>query len=552
MAYTAAPETQTYSTHQIPAAYSINLRPGSLSVNSATTGISQDAGMVNMLPTYIMDPLTQQKQLVAETRPAIIATTITETAFASTILRGFYVWEKTAGTIYYYAVVGVSVYTTTTPETASSWTVVDTLLTNATTPVRFTEYIDDVNTKKLIMVDGVEGYIYTSNAAGTKITDGDFPTPHVPWPVFMDGYLFLAKAGTGDIYNSNLNDPTAWTAGDFISSELYPDDIQAIVKINNYILAIGTSGCEYFYDAAVTTGSPLARYEGASLPFGCLLPNSIAVNKNSVVMIANSNDGQAVLKVIEDFKNKDLDSSFVIPILNSKIRNNSTITAAGVRGYFFRQSGKLYYGLKFCGDVVATDTAIDLRAENPTLVYSFETDSWTEFSHGNSGTVAFPICFSSMLTTTSLATYVAGNVLSGAENWPFVGVFREGETVPGATPAGDTIQAGATDLIYQEIRTPNLNFGTMNLKAMHRFGVFLELGYPSTSAVTFSISWNDADYDTASWTTARTITKTNGSFVFPFITQLGTFRYRAFKLTHNGGSWIRAKYFEMDINKGQQ
>jgi hypothetical protein len=364
MAYTPSPENQTYSTHRIPAAYSIDLRPGNLSVNSAASGIVQDAGMVNLIPSIHRDPITQGKELVAETRAAIVATPVTTSAFPSTVLRGFHVWEKSPGTIYYFAVVGTGVYTTVTPEVANTWTSVNTIAAG-TGPVRFTEYIDDVATKKLIMVDGVAGYVFTSNLAGTLIVDADFPTPHVPWPVFIDGYLFLAKANTGDIYNSDLNDPAAWTAGSFISSELYPDDIQALVKVNNYLLAIGTQGCEYFYDAGNETASPLARQEGGSLPFGCIIPNSIAVNKNSVVMITNSNDGQAVIKVIEDFKHKDLDSSFVIPMLNSRIRNNASITSAGVRGYFFRQSGKLFYAIKFCGNLVATDPTIDSSAENP-------------------------------------------------------------------------------------------------------------------------------------------------------------------------------------------
>lgn len=33
---------------------------------------------------------------------------------------------------------------------------------------------------------------------------GGFPTPHVPTPVFLDGYIFLSKANTADIYNSDL------------------------------------------------------------------------------------------------------------------------------------------------------------------------------------------------------------------------------------------------------------------------------------------------------------------------------------------------------------
>jgi len=107
--------------------------------------------------------------------------------------------------------------------------------------------------------------------AGTEITSADFPTPHCPFPVFMDGYLFVAKSGTQDIYNSNLDDPALWTAGDYISAEMYPDKIVALSKNNNYIYALGSNSIEYFYDAAVATGSPLGRHDSAVQQFGAVV-----------------------------------------------------------------------------------------------------------------------------------------------------------------------------------------------------------------------------------------------------------------------------------------
>jgi hypothetical protein len=548
MAYTPAPENQTYASHRISAAYPIQLRPGSASVAATPTVVNQDAGMVNLLPIKANSLEKTDTIFTAETRPTIYSNGITSSGVSS-VVRGAYVWEKSAGTVYYFMVCGTGVYTTTTPETASSWTLVTTLTTNATTPVRFTEFISDIAVKKLILVDGVEGYVFTSNAAGTKITDADFPTPHVPWPVFIDGYIFLAKAGTGDIYNSDLNAPETWTAGSFISSELYPDDVQAIVKVNNYLLAIGTQGCEYFYDAANPTASPLARYEGGSLAFGCQLPNSIAVNKNTVVFLSNNNDGQTVLKIIEDFKHIDINTSFVVPILDSRIKNSATYSSSGAacRGYFFRQSGKLYYGLRLEG---ATTTVAGLTSSNiPTFVLSLETQAWTEFRFGSDGSEAFPVICTATTSTGNLSTYVAGFSISSSTVKAFFGRFLEGET---SANAAQDVTPGSSPYVYQEIRTPNLDFDTLNLKSMHRFGIIAGTGNSTTSNVTFSVSWNDYDYNSSSWTTARTLTQTAGSFVFPFLTQLGMFRRRAFKILNNTGNFLRVEGFEFDINKGQQ
>lgn len=529
MAYTQSPEKQTYGTQNVPGSYPIDLRAGSL----LSTGVNQaqDSGMVNLLPIKALDVVSKQQEPQAITRQPIQAWRVVGTDLVN---RGCYVWEKTAGTVYYFSVNGTGVYTSTDTVT---WTLVTTLTTVATTPVRFTEFVNDTNTKSLVLVDGIEGYVFTSNLAGTKITDVDFPSPHVPFPVFMDGFLFLAKKGTGDIYNSNLNNPALWTAGDYISSELYPDDVQALVKINNYLLAIGTNGSEFFYDAAVATGSPLARYEGGSLAFGTVVPNSIASNKNQVVFIANNNDGENTIKIIEDFKTKEVPSAFLIELLNARLQDWTTV-AASVRGFFFRQHNDSYYCLAFDG-VSSTPNPL-----NTTFAFNFATDWWTELRFGAGGATPFPVWFTALSPSNNLATFVSGHY-GGS---PFFGTMQARST------AQDEIVNGVGLVpIYTEMRTPNLAFGTQNLKMMSRFGVELSESSSTTTVsgtdVTLNVSYTDDDYSTFS--TPRSLIF-SGTYNFPFITQLGAFRQRAFKLTYSGVKFLRYKSLSMDINKGQQ
>lgn len=530
MPYSKAPVVSTYETKQVPAAYNMDLRPQSAYLTGSTN--YQDAGMINLIPMK-----GEKDEVHAITRQPVHAYPV---GSSDVINRGCYVWEKSVGTTYYFSVNGTGVFTSADRIT---WTQVTTLSTSATTPVRFTEFIDDVNTKKLILVDGVEGYVFTSNAAGTKITDVDFPSPHVPFPVFMDGYLFLAKAGTGDVYNSDLNHPENWTPGSFLSSELYPDDIQALVKINNYLLVIGTQGCEFFFDAGTSPGTPLARYDGGSLPFGTLIPNSIASNKNVCMFIANNNDGENVLKIIEDFKDHEL-PSFLIPALNSRLyATTNPTTAAAVRGFFFRYAGKLFYGLAFQGDVSAPNLL------NATFILNAETGWWSEFRCGANGTLPFPVYFTSVNNTGKISTYVSGHI-SGK---PFFGAMEDGAVSPFTLSATDVIYGNYTSAIYTEIRTPNLNFGNKNRKFMSRFGVEATENTSSTStadgALLLSVSWSDDDF--ATYNTPRSL-RIGAASEFPFITQLGSFRQRTFKVTYNDTKFLRYKFFEMDINKGQQ
>lgn len=528
MAYTSSPETQTYSTQRIQLIHSLDLLPGNTTFNLPF------AGTVNVLS--FKGTSGEASDIYGETRARINATTVVSAA-GPWVCRGMHVWEKSAGTVYYFVVADQNVYTATSP--TGPWTVVNSLLTVASSPVRFCEYIDDTGIKKLIMVDGIEGYVFTTNAAGTKITDTDFPSPHVPFPVFLDGYLFLAKANTGDIYNSDLNNPANWTAGSFISSEVYPDDIQALVKINNYILAIGNTGSEYFQDVGNATASPLARYEGAILPFGTQFPNSIASNKDTVMFLANTSDGETSFRIIEGLKFKEVQAAPILRAINEQLTNSGGIvTASTFRGMFCRQNGDLFYVFQLYG------TGTSSWAYN-TLIFSTKTQYWHKVAFGDA-TNAWPVLFTAPGTSGNMDTYVAGH-------WSGIVFFGVTTTSASASP-NDTLNGSTFTPIRQQMYVPPNDFGTYNQKYMSRLMVY----YLKASDTTSTISVCYSDNGNSSFTTPRFLLGTaNGNLMidggvgFPFITQLGRFRKRGFLIQAMAGQ-ARYIYIEVDINKGQQ
>jgi hypothetical protein len=195
MPFTNTPVNDTYSSHQIPLITDLAFIPG----NNTTSGLY--SGMTNIVP-YKKDNVEY-----AETRNGL---GLVPVATGSNLtLRGSFVWEKAIGLPYYFTVVSDGVNTTVYTSTDTvTWSTVNAWASALRTPVRFSEFISATSVKSLVLVDGVRGYVYTTNASGTQITDADFPTPHVPFPVFLNGRLYLAKAGTGDIYNSALDDPS--------------------------------------------------------------------------------------------------------------------------------------------------------------------------------------------------------------------------------------------------------------------------------------------------------------------------------------------------------
>lgn len=555
MAFTKAPTQDTYSSQKLPVIYDMTIEGTGTTFLSIGAGSAFSAG--NFVGSYISNVIPQTRDgskkedrnsWYATTRPGLDITKIATAGPA----RGGYVWEKTSSATYYFCVSGRDIYTSIDSIT---WTLVSSFPGPVTVdPVGFCEFIDGTNTKSLIIVDGRDGYVFTSNAAGTLISDVDFPSPHLPYPVFIDGYLFLAKEGTGDIYNSNLNDPSSWTAGNFISSELYPDDLQALVKVNNYLLAIGKSGSEYFYDAGNATGSPLARYEGGSLPFGTQVPTSIASNKNTVALIAAATDGEMCIRVIEDFKYRDITPSWITNLLYPALTG-----AAGswlVNGWFARAAGELLYIL-----TVYSNTT----PGNFVAVYHFSLGIWMfwETSFGGYTANGFPM-FGFSGSVSNSATYVVGQCTGydTVTSTSITGSYFGKLTAVGGSY--DRIVDGASQAlrpITSIIQTPILDFGTVNNKAMHR----LTVGYSPLSSTTgdyfdseIKVYWND----TTNWANTKNIYNVatipvpddwsvdEYKYNYPSVTQLGTFRRRQLRIQYTGP--IKYHFIEVDINKGQQ
>ncbi len=538
MAFKRNPTNDTYSQHFIPACYTLHTDPYTSGVN-----LTLGHGMRNLVPKkYKVSGAEGDDMLYAVNRPPITAAVIDVANTSGMPARGVYVWEKTTSLKYYFVVVNNRVYTS---DDAITWTHVDTLLNVGSDPVGFTEFLNSAtNTKSLVLVDGFEGYVYTSNAAGTKITDADFPSPHLPFPVYLDGYLFLAKPDTGDIYNSDLNSATAWTAGSFISSELYPDDMQAITKVNNYLLAIGTQGCEYFYDNANPTGSPLKRIDGANLPFGTFFPWSIASNKDTVTFLANMNDGEPAIVHIKGQEWKEITPDFMMPILLSWI-DTVSISYSNVWGYYTRSRGDLLYCLNTEANPINTST-------RDTWAFSFDHGMWMLFSITGDASYtqqAFPItrtAFSGKTPVTYCIGYINGR--------PFFGKWSEGADgtlaygVDQITDSGLTGPGGTDSLsMICQVTTPILTFGTLNLKEMSRFGINGHY-IPEQTPSVFKVSCYD--WPGASSTYDLSFSPTSDDTPNPFLAQCGSFRKRSISVkAYPEGGGVAIFGFYCDINK---
>ena len=479
MPFSKTPVIQTYETKRV--SFISNPLQRSKDAN-------KDFRLINMMTEAIPSPLGQSGKFFIKSRAGLTSAYTTQTGEG----RGIHYWTY-GGTGYAMAVVGNKVY--------SNGTAVLTLSTS-TGMCGFTEFVASTGIVTLVLLDGTNGYVFTNPTTVTQITSSNFPSPHIPTPVFLDAYLFVAKANSEDIYNSDLDNPAAWTAGNFTSAEMYPDKIIALSKNNNFLYAVGTSSIEYFYDAGNATGTPLQRQPSAVQQFGTAAVGSVVQTEREVVMIGETNDGGHTVWLIDGFQPKEIG----IPAIKSALLDEDGSISSAV-AYDIRVSGQKFYVL-----------CLSKR----TLIYSFDTQMWSEWQTGTSiftgrwGTDG-PNGSAYVLDKTN------GKIYLMDENQ--------------FTDDGTAITCSVT--------TSKLDFDTINRKWMHRLTIIGDVPDDTLIDSAIYVSWSDNDYKT--WSTPRLLRFTAD---LPAMFQLGQFRRRALKLTYSLPHLLRIEGVEIDINKG--
>ena len=488
MAFSKTPTQDTYDTKRFPLVGSPLQRDG------LSTSNLKDQRFQNCYVEAIKAQLTDAKKYFCKKRNGLNRVNNPGLGTA----RGIH-FEDTIGKVY--MVLG----TTLCYWNGTSVVTLATGIANSPNPVGFTTHL--TTSVSVIMVTGTTGYVINpSTDAVTQITDPDFPNPHLAFPISLDGYLFLAKAGSADVYNSDLDDPLAWDPSQFITAEMYPDNIVALCKNNNYLVAVGTGSMEYFYDIGNATGSPLQRNDSAVQQMGTPAPFSVIQTEKEVVMVATTANGGRTVWVVEGFTATEIG----FPPVNMQINNAST-SIATVSGYCIRVGGHKFYVLCF-----------------PTLnrcwAYDFETKLWCEWSS----------------TTVGGAQGIFLGKFATDSNNGFPYMLSD-----------DGILFLMADQAYQDdgraiqtqITTLKLDFDNMNRKDCSRVAIFGD--WPLNVSSTITLEWSDDDYRT--WSAPRTIQL---STALPVTRRLGKFRRRAFRLTHTDNTPLRLEGMEMDINNG--
>jgi len=354
----------------------------------------------------------------------------------------------------------------------------------------------------LFICDGTSGWIIKTDGSVTKITDVNFPTPHIPLPTFIDGYIILAKGS--DVYNSSLATPLTWASGEYLTAEMFPDAVVALGRQNNQVVVFGENSTEFFYDAANTSGSPLNRNESTTLQTGCAFPYAIYQNEKTFIFTGQSESGGRAVWQVDGFQPKKVSDEFIERIIDAETDTQ------GVRGFGFRSMGHLFY-------------LVNLPTLQRTLVYDTVEKLWHEWSSNNAGSHTSFMC-SYMCDAHTGAAYLLHNT-NGT-------IYR----------LDPTVYADAGTNILVEIITNKYDMDTYKRKFLSNIR---PVGDRYTVGNTIDIRWSDDDYQT--WSNVHTLGLSDD---FPNMTRLGSFRRRAFDLKHALNYPLRLESLEVTYYEG--
>lgn len=413
-------------------------------------------------------------------------------------VRGSFMWKD--ANIFAYAVgKDVLLYSTDSGEI----TTCSDVFTTTVGDVGFELFLYDNGTVKLVVTDGLQLSTITSTGTVEVSTSPDLPTPHLPKCLYLDGYLFLAEKHSAALWNSNLNNPLLYTAGDFSLTEIQGDNILDFSRLNNYIVVFGSNTIEYFYDAGNESGSPLKRNDTPVKLNGFLGGLSRAGN---TLYFIGYND----YNLPDIFKLQDM--------------TLETISSEAVRRYM--SSCGLSPEEYFTGHCVSNlghDFYI-FNGHTKCFAFDIKEKLWAQWVWKNTGYFKFQSTGTIILNSGVYSYFTV-------KDSPNIYWFRD-----------SLYQDSNSNFPWVAITEPS-DFGTLNRKTMGKLTLIADR--PAGNSFVY-VSFSDNDFQ--SWYGSWPVELNQDS---PHLTRLGSFRQRAIKLSYLGNYPLRVQEIQVHINKGR-
>lgn len=496
MAFSNSPQFQTYKTVRIKFDGEPSYRSGDLSVN-------RDLQIVNFYyDRYSQENKERITRLMKRDGLTTSSYSLNKVTNTDTI-RGYFNDTET-NTLYW--VILDKVYSVS-PDIGTTVRTVTTLATT-TGYVGFTDYrTAATQVRSIIFSDGIDLWIdnYGTNTCN-KVTDVDMPTPHQPYPITIDGYVFLIKANTEEIYNSDVDDPTAWTATAKQNAELAADKGIRLARIKNYVVCFGTKSIEYFWDAAATP-SPLSRYDSPIRNVGYI--TGFAQSDDVVYFVGQDDKQNIAVYQVENFKAEKISTDVVERTIQtfSTSNNAKSNINLNVDGHIISTKGHSFYVLP---------------TAQTTWVYDLESHIWYEWKGSdNTG-----------LKVEAAWAMFNGGMYVGIKNQSYISIMSP------------SIYQDFGSNFTCQYTTEDNDFDTMNWKVCHRASLKASMhNYTGTSYAV--LTWSDNDWADSGTTSPRNLNVFSSS---PFISKCGKFRNRSWRISYTDNYPFFMSSLELDLN----
>lgn len=507
MAYTNSPTNSTYKTVRLDFTAMSNNRVAENTLLAAQDDEgTRDAGILNMYYDRVSNE-NKERWVGLKKRQGLSDTDIEASAFVDIL---GHLYDEDTRVLYWADSTNVYLYDFFN---GVGPTIIETWATPANV-VGFCSFLKaTTGAKFIIYTNGTEMFTW-NGATSTAVSDPQLPTPHQPSPVYLDNFLFIIKSDTGDIYNSDFDDPTSWTAGNYISTEINADYARKLVKVKNYLICFGFESIEYFYNGGIESGSPLIRNDAYTKKIGYIA--GLAQWEDKIIFVGNPPGLPGRVYILDGETVKSVSNKYVNQALNRPVNYFDFALGYDTPGNLIAMDGHVFYVI----DIAFSTFVLDL-------------DNGLWYNWGYAGREGMRISLA--VTVEDLTTNQTRTLIKRGNNT----VFEEF--------LATNYMDGFFDIVCM-YTTNSFNAGTQNWKSCPRVSVITDRGQrPGTSEITLDLAWSDND-----WLDAPTYRTININSDNPYLWQTGRFRNRSWKVKYQKNTPLRLYGLEMDLNVGNR
>lgn len=279
----------------------------------------------------------------------------------------------------------------------------------------------------LVFIDYENNEGWTINSATSttlvQITDLDFPPNQTPaltlcrGAVSLGGKLYVGTTD-GDIYESDVENPTSWNPLSFRNAELRPDPLVYITEHHQHVVAFGTRSCEFFYQADNPTGSSLNPRLDIDYSVGAVNYATVWDVNDNLFFVGIGESGDVGVFVMENFglrklSDTDMDTFLTTAVNNDSVKLLGTGTASG---------GRIFYALTTYRD---SNDATPVVSPTHGIVFSSDIQAFGFWDLGHTAIGGFPLIGWSRSNTTRLGE----GILTNGDPINFIDDFNPQDTI---------------------------------------------------------------------------------------------------------------------------